>query len=248
MTVDRSLVSDCKVSEPHAAGGRIATLTFQHYGRPIFLVMSVPSIAELRSTWERYGNDSAISTSRTGINLLANGHPVTAAMLADASGISFDDATAFIDNAARAGVEVEDGAVIGAALTLRPTQHRFRVRGTDLYTWCGFDAMFLPIMLNEWAHVRSTCPATGAEIHLTVAPDGAVTSADPPTVVVGVVGEEVLACCSAPGPDSEICRQMPLLTSRTAGEHWVADHPGVAIVDMHTAREIAHAYVAAAAT
>jgi hypothetical protein len=37
---------------------------------------------------------------------------------------------------------------------------------------------------------------------------------------------------------------MPFFASREAGERWLADHPGVAIVDLDDARSIARAYVA----
>ena len=204
--------------------------------------MSTPTVAELQAAWGRrdYSTNDA---SRAGIDLLADGKPVTATMLAGAIGVSVDEARSYIENVQRMGVEVEDGAVVGAALTLRPTQHRLRVRGNDLYSWCGFDALFLPIMLGERAEVTSTCPVTGEAIRLTVEPDGTVSSAEPSTVVVGIVGEEVLSCCSVSGPDSDDCTQMPFFASREAGERWLADHPGVAVVDPDDAREIARAYV-----
>lgn len=141
------------------------------------------------------------------------------------------------------GVEVEDGAIVGAALTLRPTSHRFRVRGHDLYTWCGFDALFLPILLGERAEMTSTCPVSGVAIRLTIEADGTVSAATPAEVVGGIVGEDVMSCCTAAGADSDICTQMPFFASRDAGERWLADHPGIAIVDLDSAREIARAYV-----
>jgi alkylmercury lyase len=106
-----------------------------------------------------------------------------------------------IADARRRSVQVDDdGAVVGAALTLRPTPHRFRVRGHDLYAWCGFDALFLPIVLGERAEVASTCPVTGEAIHLTVEADGTVSGAEPPGVVVGIVGPQVMALCPGSGP------------------------------------------------
>lgn len=57
-------------------------------------------------------------------------------------------------------------------------------------SFCGFDALFLPIMLDDRADVASTCPVTDTEIRLTVEPDGTVSAASPATVVVGIVGEE----------------------------------------------------------
>lgn len=207
-------------------------------------VVVTPTLAELKATWSRR-DDSTTSASQAGINMLADGEPVTAATLAEAIGVSIDQAESYIDDAKRVSVEVEDGAgaVVGAALTLRPTRHRFRVRGNDLYTWCGFDALFLPIILGERAEVASTCPVTGAEIRLTVEADGTVSAANPSPIVVGIVGEEITSCCTVSGPDSEICTQMPFFASGDAGERWVADHPGVAIVSLADAREVARAYV-----
>jgi hypothetical protein len=64
--------------------------------------------------------------------------------------------------------------------------------GHDLYTWCGFDALFLPIVLGERAEVAWTCPVTGEAIHLTVEADGTISGAEPPGVVVGIVGPQVM--------------------------------------------------------
>jgi alkylmercury lyase len=207
--------------------------------------MTTPSIAELRATWTIRPVFSNAEVNRATIQLLADGRPVTAEALAAATGETVAHITAYIEAAAGHGYEVEDGALVGAALTLRPTQHRFRVRGHDLYTWCGFDALFLPIMLGERAEVASTCPVTGTDIKLTVEPDGSVSAASPESAVVGIVGQDVTSCCTTTGPRSDICTQMPLFASRQAGEQWQAGHPGVAIVDLDDARKIARAYVAA---
>lgn len=204
--------------------------------------MTTPSLTDLKETWTRR-NAPTNELSRVGIKLLADGKPVTAAAFAEATGMDVDDAAAYIESAQRYGIQVEDGAVVGAALALRATRHGFRVRGNDLYAWCGFDTLFLPIVLGERAEVASTCPVTGTDIRLTVEPDGTVSEANPSAVVVAIVGEDVTSSCSAIGPDSEICTQMPLFASREAGERWLADHPGVAIVDLDQAREIARASV-----
>ena len=204
--------------------------------------MATPTITELHETWSR--RDYATSrVGRFAVDRLADGMPVTPGALAAATGLSIPEVTALIEGARQMGIEVEDGAVVGGALTLRPTRHRFRVRGHDLYAWCGFDALFLPIMLGERVEVASTCPVSGAEIRLTVEADGTVSAATPPGAVVAIAGEEVTSCCSVSGPTSAICTQMPFFASREAGERWQADHPGVAIVDLDDTRSVARAYV-----
>jgi alkylmercury lyase len=206
--------------------------------------MTTPTIAALKATWTGRSLFADVVT-RAAIDLLADARPATPHALAGKTGVSLDQVTTAITHARSMGVEVEDGAIIGAALTLRPTSHRFRVRGNDLYTWCGFDALFLPILLGERAEVASTCPVTGVDIRLTVEPDGAVSAATPAEVVVGIVGEDVTSCCTAAGPGSDICTQMQFFASRDAGERWLDSHPGVAVVDLDSAREIARAYVGA---
>jgi alkylmercury lyase len=202
--------------------------------------MTTPSLDELRTTWTiRPG----FSTRREVIDLLADGKPATPEALTAATGLSIEQVTAHIDDARRRGVEVEDGAIVGAALTLRPTEHRFRLRGHDLYTWCGFDALFLPVLLGEPAEVASTCPVTGTGIRLVVEANGTVSHSSPKTVVVGIVGQDVTSCCPVSGPGSPVCTQMPFLASRDAGQRWLTGHPGVAVVDLDNAREIARAYV-----
>lgn len=214
----------------------------QRTRRPTVATMTTPNITDLEAAWSRrdYSTNNA---SRAAINLLADGKPASLTALAKATGQSIDQIQAYIENVRREGVEVEDGAVVGLALTLSPTGHRFRVRGNDLYTWCGFDALFLPIILGERAEVSSACPVTGAEIRLTVEPDGTVSAAAPSTAAVGIVGEEVTSCCSVAGPESAICTQMPFFASREAGERWQADHPAVAIINLKDARGVARAYV-----
>lgn len=202
---------------------------------------AAPTLEALRTAWSER-DYSTTEERRTLIRMLADGKPLTAEALAHATGIEASEVPALIEAARALGVEVEDGAVVGAALTLRPTAYRFRVRGHDLYAWCGFDTIFLPMIIGEPATVASTCPVTGQEIRLTVAPDGTATEVQPPGVVVAVVGDEIMSC-STSGPDSVICTQMPFFASRQAGETWSADHPGTAILDLTQARSVARAYV-----
>jgi alkylmercury lyase len=204
--------------------------------------MSTPSIADPRTIWTTRPVFSNGAVNRAAIALLADGKPATAEALAIATGMTAGEVTAYIATARSRGVEVENGAIVGAALTLHPTGHRFRVRGNDLYTWCGFDALFLPIMLGERAEVASTCPVTGAAITLTVQADGTVSSSAPTGAVVGIVGQNITSCCPTSGPQSAVCTQMPFFASRDAARRWLADHPGVAILDLDDASEIARAY------
>lgn len=183
--------------------------------------MTQPSLAELRSVWtSRPGEvDEATGLRRAVLGILADGEPVSAADIAAAAGLTLEEGERRLRDWQTAGYEFDEhGRLVGAALTLRPTPHRFEVRGNQLYAWCGFDTLFLPILLGEPARVRSTCPVTGAPVVLTVAADGTVASAQPPGAVVAVVGPQVTSCCTTTGPASPVCTQMPLFASRVAAE------------------------------
>src|SRR5712691_11753348 len=72
-----------------------------------------------------------------------------------------------------------DGNVVGiAGLSQNQHPHRFTVNGIRLGTWCAWDSLFLPVMLQQTALVSSPCPVTGEVIRLTITPEG-VTSEHP---------------------------------------------------------------------
>ena len=105
---------------------------------------------------------------------LADGEPVLLDDLAAALAVRVVDVKDALDQSSLSAAEYdEEGRVVAfGGLTLKPTSHRFRVGDQTLFTWCAFDTLFLPRILNKSARVESTCPVTGRQIHLTVTPDG----------------------------------------------------------------------------
>src|SRR5712691_2561179 len=80
-----------------------------------------------------------------------------------------------------------DGNVVGiAGLSQHQHPHRFTVNGIQLATWCAWDSLFLPVMLQQTALVSSPCPVTGEVIRLTITPEG-VTSEHPASAVISIV-------------------------------------------------------------
>ncbi|HIA17058.1 MAG TPA: hypothetical protein EYN72_09830 [Dehalococcoidia bacterium] len=79
-----------------------------------------------------------------------------------------------------------EGALVGKVLTQIPTPHHFNLSGKELYAWCALDALFLAGLMGRTAQVESTCPATGQEIRLTVAPDH-VESSNPDGIVLSII-------------------------------------------------------------
>ena len=61
----------------------------------------------------------------------------------------------------------EDGRITAfIGLSTVPTRHRLITNGTVLYTWCAFDALFLPGLLGIAAEIESLCPAGGGTIKI----------------------------------------------------------------------------------
>lgn len=208
--------------------------------------MTTPTHDDLLATWTGRATDRMVGErdpfTAAVLDRLADGLPADADHLATVTGLDHARVQQRIAEAAAAGYETRGGAIVGAALTLNPTPHQFRVRGHQLHTWCGFDALFLPLLLDESATVRSTCPVTGEQIRLEIESDGAVAHVEPAGTHVAIVGPEVASCCDTTGPGSDVCSQMPLLSSAQAGQTWLRGRTGVAVVDLDTAMQIAHAY------
>jgi alkylmercury lyase len=197
------------------------------------------SDSELSLLNERYSLTSLL------LSLLADGYPVSATQLAERSGLTLEHIETTFNRFKIAGGEFDNvGNLVGAALTLNSTPHRFRVNGKQLFTWCSLDAIFLPGLLEQTAEVESTCPVTGEPIRLTIAPDGIV-AANPEQAVLSITIPGV-SCATgdscAPnktGPKSDACSQMHFFSSREAAEIWLIDHPGVVIFSLDEAYRLA---------
>ena len=110
---------------------------------------------------------------RYALRLLTGGRPVSAQALTAASERTHDEIAEFMSQAREGGAEFDgDGNLVGLALSLNPTPHKFRISERELFAWCSLDTMFLPGLIGETAEIESICPVTGTGIQLTVSPDG----------------------------------------------------------------------------
>jgi len=153
--------------------------------------------------------------------LLARGEPVETARLATELGLVHADV---IERLRRwHGVPPDrDGRIVAfQGLSVVEAPHRMRVHGRDLYTWCAWDALFLPELIGRPADVRSTCPTTGEAVALRVGPAGP-TEVSPPEAVLSVIrpdasfGDDTIGC---------FCRFVHFFASPQAAESWTRRHP-----------------------
>ena len=167
--------------------------------------------------------------------LLAMGQPVTAEQISGASNVARAAVAEML--AKWHGVQRRpDGAVTAFwGLTLSKTKHRFRINGRELHTWCAWDTLFLPPLLDALAEVQSACPATGMPVSLRVGPRG-IEAADPQTAVLSFV--------MPPQADVErnlietFCCHVHFLASPRAGADWISRHSGVLMLSLGDAWQI----------
>src|SRR2546427_11796082 len=104
---------------------------------------------------------------------LAEGEPVLKSDLAEALEAPTDTVDELLGHANLKSLTYTDkqGRIIGfGGLAVRDMPHRFQVDGRTLYTWCAWDSLFIPGILDLEAEVESPAPGSSARVRLRVAP------------------------------------------------------------------------------
>lgn len=174
---------------------------------------------------------------------IAAGEPVTPEYVAKATGFPVKDIAPTFDDLRNGGSDFNaEGNLVGFMLSLVPTQHEFKLNDHDLYTWCAFDALFLPGFLGETAGIRSVCPATGKTIQLTVSPDG-IEDPSPIDVVLSLTVPGISAAC-APGEKGGAagasCSSIDFFVNRKVAEDWLGPDTDLAILSLDEAWHVAY--------
>jgi alkylmercury lyase len=173
---------------------------------------------------------------------LANGRPVHADQLSRALGVSLPESRALLQREAfKPFVYADDeGRVLGfGELAAAPMHHRFEVEGRTLWTWCAWDSLFIPEILDASAHVTSADPENGEIVSLIVTPDR-VESAVPQTAVVSFVELDApVFQGSAANVMANFCHFVFFFSTRSSGERWIAKHPGTFLYGLEEAFALA---------
>ncbi len=152
-------------------------------------------LQDIITTWKsiRRGRETLSSTVGAAnlttdiLGAIADGRPVSTTAFAQRTGLDSDAVGGIFDRMRNAGSEFDaDDNLVGNVLTQIPTPHSFKVDSGELYAWCALDTLFLPGLMGRSAEVESTCPATGQEIRLTVAPDH-IESSNPDGIVLSII-------------------------------------------------------------
>lgn len=172
--------------------------------------------------------------------LLSRGIPVLREVLAAECGVAQERVNSFLRELPRSAVILDDRdrrAVIAFnGLNLAPTPHRFAIGKTVLYTWCAFDALFLPEILGKSATLITRCPATGTALTFELAP-GKVLATQTPDCVLSIVTPDEEACCG--DIRAAFCDHVNLFKDAQTFKTWAKGRQSVACVTLEEGQAFA---------
>jgi alkylmercury lyase len=99
--------------------------------------------------------------------------------------------------------------------------HRFFLDGRLFTTWCAWDTLFLPALLQSNAVVESPDPETGQIIHLQVSPER-ITSARPEAAVVSFVDGVSDECVDVATTQAAFCQLVHFFAGGLSAERFLA--------------------------
>ncbi|HEY5649697.1 MAG TPA: organomercurial lyase [Nitrospiria bacterium] len=181
--------------------------------------------------------------------LLSDGKPVKTAELAASARWDEKDAEAQLGEWPDVAYDVEfndEKAVTGFwGLDLKESGHRFNVDGRDLFTWCAWDALFLPEILKKTALVESACPESKESIRLTVSPGKIETRVPARAVMSFVKLDPQTVQTLKDGIVPNFCSYIHFFASREMASQWTAKNEGAFILSLDEAMDLAGAANAA---
>ncbi len=124
----------------------------------------------------------------------------------------------------------EQGNIVGWGITLLPTQHQFHLQERPLFTWCAFDTVLFPPLLQVEAHVQSICEASGQPITFVATPEGIV-DLFPATSVLSLILPDARCDCVR----GTFCQQSLFFQTAEAPSPWLALHPEAVLLSVEEA-------------
>ena len=165
--------------------------------------------------------------------LLAEGAPVSTGRLASEVGLGGEQAADILRRWPNVFYDAAGDVVAYGGLALFGGDHELHVDGRTLYTWCAWDTLFIPLVLEREAAVRSVDPTTREPVSLTVGPNG-VEQVSPPSAVLSFV--------TLPDVDGDViqtfCRHVRFFGSRAAAERWAAEREGGSVLSIDEGFEL----------
>jgi hypothetical protein len=103
--------------------------------------------------------------------LLSDATPLSMTALAERIGADKTAVRKILDDLMLVGrAEMEGEVLFGVyGLTLKPTQHQLKLRGSSFFTWCAFDIVGIPAALGESAEITGECAHCHSAIRFAIA-------------------------------------------------------------------------------
>ncbi len=157
------------------------------------------------------------------------GQPLAPARLATLLQMSQEDLATHL---ARIPVTEFDaqGNIVGWGITLLPTQHQFLLRGRPLFTWCAFDTILFPPLLQVEAQVQSECSASGQFITFVATPKGILDLLPATSLLSLILPAERCDCVRG-----TFCQQSLFFESEEAASPWLDSHPEAVLLSVEEA-------------
>ena len=172
---------------------------------------------------------------------LARGKPVLRLSLAEALDVPTHDVDELLGHPNLKCLTYADnnGRIIGfGGLAVREMPHRFRTDGRTLYTWCAWDSLFLPCILDLEAEVDSPAPGGTVRVHLKVAPDG-VKEVEPRSAVMSFLLPNAHTFqADALKAMASFCHYIFFFPNRENAAAWARSHPDTTVISVSEAFEL----------
>ncbi len=174
------------------------------------------------------------------LQFLSKGEPVSPESLVEAWGMPIEHVHAIFEQASALGtLQLDDsGNMVGTAISLVPSSHKFQIDGKNLYAWCAYDAIYAPGVIGKNAIIDSVDPISNELIRIKVSPEG-VTESEPKEIFATVVGMEADA---RGGAESPRCNQMQFFVSEENASRWATDYSGVSIMTVDQLFDVAREF------
>lgn len=130
----------------------------------------------------------------------------------------------------------EQGNIVGWGITLLPTQHQFVLSERPLFTWCAFDTVLFPPLLQVEAHIQSSCFTTSQPITFVATRSGGIADLLPATSVLSLILPAERCDCVR----STFCEQSLFFHSEEAALPWMELHPDAVLLSIEEAAVLGH--------
>jgi alkylmercury lyase len=129
----------------------------------------------------------------------------------------------------------EDGSVIAfCGLAIPEMPHQFHVDGCRLFTWCAWDALFIPELIGLTAEVESNSPTSGERVRVIIDPDG-VRDVEPATAAVSMLSPAESFDCRV---ITSFCHFVHFFSSPAEGDAWISRRDGTFLLPVAEAHEL----------